>query len=419
MKNNLENAFKDSLNNLELPYDSAAWTAMSAKLDAVQPITPTPPKSTLGKWLIAAGTVATVSVGAYLYMNDKNEVTEQKQMTENSMEAEQAPNSENTVQNVLPSTSTEPIIVKPTNVTIEKNKKENHSTSQQGTQFVKSPSDNSINGQVSNGTNPNKQGSTHTVGTITPENIIAPTVKDICENEMVIVKNTNSVDLTILTPNKDRLIVKKETTFKSNNLEAGNYKIYANDNVISTFNVNHAPKVDFTIDNQSPFEDGLPSMPMETFSEGTSFTWMFDNTKNSAQGRTANAHFFTKGEHSVTLKGQNETGCSSEITKTVEISSDYNLFAPNAFEPHHSDIRRSKFIPNALLVRGSVFTMIIVNPKTGATLFSTSNAGDGWDGIDTNTGELVEENATFVWKVFLKNPLPGEKSEYSGTVIRK
>lgn len=419
MKDNLENAFKDSLSNHELPYDSAAWTAMSAKLDAIQPVATTPPASSVGKWIIAAGTVITVSVGAYIYMNNDKEVVESEKITNNVVQKnETVKPTVNTTLDVKQN-SQETVVNEEVNPSIDEQKKTTQSPSNPGTNpnIKHSGTPSQLPPAITDETSKNPK----ITPTINPtvESIIAPTVKDVCEHELTTIKNINSVDLIVLTPNKDRLVIKKQSTFKSDELESGNYKIYANDKLISTFTVNHSPKADFTIDDQTPFEDGLPSLPVETFSEGTKFTWNFDNSKNAAQGRIANAHFFTKGEHSVTLKTQNESGCSSEITKTVEISSDYNLFAPNAFEPNHSDVRRTKFIPNALLVRGSVFTMIIVNPKTGATLYSTSNAADGWDGVDRTTGELVGENETYVWKVFLKNPVAGEKSEYSGTVIRK
>ena len=41
-----------------------------------------------------------------------------------------------------------------------------------------------------------------------------------------------------------------------------------------------------------------------------------------------------------------------------------------------------------------------------------------WDGIDRNTGKLVDENKSFVWKVILENPEINEKPEYIGTVVR-
>ncbi len=419
MKDNLENAFKDSLDNLELPYDSAAWTAMSAKLDAAQPIATTPPASSVGKWIIAAGAVITVSVGAYLYVNSEKEVTQPQVITENPVKSE----------NTVDKKQTESTEITENSVNNDVN--ENVATEEKQTNVVVDNSNSSATVNKGNTTSPSSTPATSentntprstsgsTASTGQTESIVAPIVKDVCENELTTIKNSNSVDLVLVTPSKDRLVIKKNTTFKSDDLANGNYKIVANDKVISTFTVNAAPKVDFTIDNQNPFEEGLPSMPVETFSEGSKFTWTFDNARNTANGRVANAHFFTKGEHSITLAIQNEAGCNAEITKTVEISSDYNLFAPNAFEPNHPDVRRTKFIPNALLVRNSAFTMIIVNPKTGTTLFSTSNPIDGWDGMDKSTGELVGENETFVWKVFLKNPLPNEKSEYSGTVIRK
>lgn len=417
MKDNLENAFKDSLDNLELPYDSAAWTAMSSKLDAIQPTASTPPASTVGKWIIAAGAVITVSVGAYLYVNRDKEVAQTQVITENPVNAEKSVENKQTESTKI----TENSANHTTNELVETDKKQTNTDIENVNTAVNkgtstSPSSTPLTTET---TYTPKATNGTTTSTAQPESIITPIVKDVCENELTSIKNSNSVDLVLVTPSKDRLIIKKNTTFKSDVLSSGNYRIVANDKVISTFTVHAAPKVDFTIDNQNPFEEGLPSMPVETFSEGVKFTWTFDNSRNTVQGKTANAHFFTKGEHSITLTVQNDAGCKAETTKNVEISSDYNLFAPNAFEPNHPDVRRTKFIPNALLVRDVNFTMIIVNPKSGVTMFSTSNPIDGWDGVDKSTGELVGENETYVWKVFLKNALPNEKSEYSGTVIRK
>jgi len=37
MKSNIENSFKESLGNYELPYNADAWKALESKLDAKMP----------------------------------------------------------------------------------------------------------------------------------------------------------------------------------------------------------------------------------------------------------------------------------------------------------------------------------------------------------------------------------------------
>ena len=72
MKQNLENSIKSSLENFELPYDASAWSALSKKLDVVQP-TSTPPKSNLGKWGVAAGAAVAISIATYFIASNNEE----------------------------------------------------------------------------------------------------------------------------------------------------------------------------------------------------------------------------------------------------------------------------------------------------------------------------------------------------------
>ena len=62
--------------------------------------------------------------------------------------------------------------------------------------------------------------------------------------------------------------------------------------------------------------------------------------------------------------------------------------------------------------------MIVIDPADGAILFETSTADQPWDGIDRNTGKMVDENKSYVWKVILDQPESNEKPEYLGTVVR-
>ena len=68
--------------------------------------------------------------------------------------------------------------------------------------------------------------------------------------------------------------------------------------------------------------------------------------------------------------------------------------------------------------RDTPFHMIVIDPADGAILFETSTADQPWDGIDRNTGKMVDENKSYVWKVILEQPESNEKPEYLGTVVR-
>lgn len=429
MKDKFENSIKESLENFELPYDANAWNSLSKQLDITQPVN-TFPKSgfSSAKWIVAAGIIAVVSLGTYYIisnastekealLSETNATTETKS-TEISTEKENQPlkntsSAPDDTQNLTPTVSTH------TNGTKEQTSENSQKVekSSSSTNIVKG-SELEITEKTSTESSKGTELKSNPIE-IQKSSVIVPVVKDLCQGEFASVKNENSFDLTILTPQRDRITVRPSKSLKFELNQAGEYRILNGSDEIAHFNVGNAPKIDFTIDEQTQFEDGVPSIPIATYSDGTNFVWNFEGTKVTQQGKKAKAHFFTKGTKTITLTVESEKGCRSEISKTVTISEDYNLFAPNAFEPTHTDFRRNRFIPAALLVRDVQFTLFIVDPKTGNTLYATSNANDGWDGIDKNTGELVPQNSTYVWKVVLSNPLPGEKSEYSGTVLRR
>jgi hypothetical protein len=75
-------------------------------------------------------------------------------------------------------------------------------------------------------------------------------------------------------------------------------------------------------------------------------------------------------------------------------------------------------MPYALTVREVDFELIIIDPKDGAVVFESNDATLPWRGQDKRNGQLVEPSKTFIWRVILSNPQPGEKSEYKGTIVR-
>jgi hypothetical protein len=62
--------------------------------------------------------------------------------------------------------------------------------------------------------------------------------------------------------------------------------------------------------------------------------------------------------------------------------------------------------------------MIIMDPKSGETIFKTSDASSPWNGIDPRTNTYVTSGSTYVWKVKLFKPELNESSDYRGTITR-
>lgn len=434
MKNNFEQSIKDSLEGFELPYDPQAWTAMSKRLDAIQPVAP--PKGGAGKWIAAAGIVVATTVGVlYLTQKETPATTTTAQNSETVSDTKSTSNSRTGSQGTVEQTATQGDHDNSPAVAVQSHDQGatpagenpfgpgnsgnggNSSGGSKGSTFVKS-----------GGTSSGNTGTKPLDGIQTPDpflnvptpstQVIIPQVKNMCQGNQVTLTNENAFDLLIITPNRDEIRMRPgvKTTFTLN--QSGKYTIVrqiSKSDELGAFQANASPRPDFTIDEQTQFENGIPAIPLETYSEGSDFTWSFEGSKVVKRGTTSEATFFKKGTHTITLTSQNELGCKGSVSKTVTIDEDYNLLAPNAFMPDHSDNRKNRFIPYALSVRNVEFNMIIIDPRTGATIYQSSDV-QGWDGVDRTTGRMVDQNTTYIWKVSLKNPLPGERSEYSGTV---
>jgi len=105
----------------------------------------------------------------------------------------------------------------------------------------------------------------------------------------------------------------------------------------------------------------------------------------------------------------------SVIDEKQEIKFPSNLFAINVFNPNSSDSRFNRFIPHALTQRRVSFKMIILDPRDGGTVYETTETSMPWNGIDRRNGYEAEAKS-YVWRVELINPNPGEAKVYQGTI---
>ena len=81
-----------------------------------------------------------------------------------------------------------------------------------------------------------------------------------------------------------------------------------------------------------------------------------------------------------------EPGCSSEITKTVQIHPEHTFFIPDAFSPNGDGLN------DVFLARGTrVFSFEMqVFDRWGGIIFETSDIDLGWDGTNS-FGEVLNE----------------------------
>lgn len=434
---NIEQNFKNSLGNHELPYNANAWSSLSSKLDVQMPVSQgTAPAASKLKWIIGSGSIIVLSVVTYFLIfhygtktnTQNNPITNNDTPLENVSNERSNSKSNNLAEDVkfTDSNSSGNVETETTNSASDKtaNKEETQSVNNSNiTNESNSSSENFVANNVSN----NDRNNMSIASDIKTESelnntsggiITIPVVEDVCEGFAFEINNTNEVPL-VVSGSEIKITIPANTTKTISIAKEGNYSLGTLNNEVansvSTFRVERTPSVDFTIDTETKFENGLPTTKVNTDVIGESFEWSFNNQK--VTGRSAAAHFYTKGDHNIKLTVTANNGCSATAIKSLYINKKYNLMAENAFVPMDNDPRNSTFMPYALTVRNANFTLIVLDPSDGHMVYKTNDSSKGWDGTDMKTGNPVAFEKSYVWKVVVINPEPNERNEYGGNII--
>ncbi len=416
MKDGLENSFKEALNQFELPYDAQAWESLNKKLSAKKWY-----QATQIKW--SAALIIAIGVAAYF---------------------------------VLP-TSAERSIKETHNKTAKKetNSSSTVATNQRKTTPTTTPS------VVDNATNPKEIEPLMSPG-FTPPVVVAeliphsiPRILDqmdvlditdqAIDNQeptpayngqvaMIDFKNRCQGETLQLDADKrhERMInyAGKELHFSYNEAislkltEAGKVTLTANSGPygqfeeFGSFYVSATPTLNINSDRTLNYEDGLPKMNVQAESSEGQITWHSTNILNTNTGKNVELLAFSKGYAIVEAQVTASNGCTAKEKEMIQIPSDYNLLAVNAFNTQSQDSRNSTFMPYALTIRQTPFKLIVLDPDNGGLVFESSDASNAWDGIDHRDGKLIPANKAYIWKVVIERPVQGENGEYRGTIVR-
>jgi gliding motility-associated-like protein len=135
-----------------------------------------------------------------------------------------------------------------------------------------------------------------------------------------------------------------------------------------------------------------------------------DGTTSTAQEITY--MYRDTGTYWVTLVVIDDHGCMDTAYQRVVVFGDFKMFVPTAFSPNGDGIN-DFFYPGGIYFDAADFLMQIYD-RWGKLIWETRTPGQGWDGRDQNTGELVPEDA-YVFRVRGKD-FKGKYHEYVGTV---
>ena len=413
--NKFEENIKQSLENFEVPYDPKAWEKLSKKLDQKENKSNQKPTKGFNNFLFVGASTLIVA-GIYFIATQKSttlpKTTKQIAVSEN-----------NGPQKINISTGEIEVHTKNTKTAIKTNneKKElindekKHLSNQKV--FNKTEKKESIvNNETLTETNNLKTSLTQNI------EVEIPKTKSIyCENEFIIISNTNSIPLYLINEKGRKMYkIPANAANKYNIKESGKYEWLNEENGNKTykaFEIVENPNSNFSMSSELEFTDGIPKINCSTSSNATTTQWLL-NSKFINSNKDFTIAIFTKGLNSISLKVENNAGCKSTTVKTINVEDNYNLLAVTGFEPNHHDSKRNSFIPFALTVRNIPFKMVIIDPKNDKVIFETTDSSKPWDGIDQTTNEMVPENTTYIWKVTLFKTEKNEKSDYVGKITR-
>ena len=410
MKENIERIFKEQLEHYELPYEAGAWDALSKRLDG------TPSTPFYRKWWFAAS-IGTVLVGSATYFALHSTQTPAIVDTRPVAKLEHVPTASVPAPEAIPGQA------------------EANSQAQTTASADQQPTNNA--GYHHNEW-PVQQDVPAAIATITTPLafpvIVGPTPANntpqdaamlplrvpaaVCLGESITIENPNATELLVTLPNGKQQTVagKKTTTITAS--EPGT--IYLSSGKLrETIRVNEASsELYISMDASTLYENGIPTVKFDVSGAENDVHWGSNVTYKVENGNHVTVHPFTERRVTVTATSTDQNGCKVTQSESVSVQ-EYNLLAMEAFTPL-GDIQVNKiFMPVALSERLDVaFELTIYDARNGGQVFRTSDVTHGWNGIDERSGEIVPAGSTWMWKVVIKNPLPGEPKAYNGTITR-
>lgn len=415
MNGKLERILKEQLENYELPYESGAWEQFSKRLDG------TPSTPFYRKWWFAAS-IGTVLVGsATFFALSSNEETPQKQLAKTEETTAVVSNQSSaqptthTIKGTSPTTGAQNSVNRATDI-------QTSHTDQHTTNVTKiDPPVHNPSGTINSGSGDHTN-STTTVGgnngTTTPaDTYVKPQLpSSICLNESFTIENPNEQSLKIIYPNGKTKTIRGKQSLEIRPTQSGTISVETGRSTESILVNEPSSELYINVDASVLYENGIPTLKFDVSGTENAISWESNIAARTSDRNHLVVHPFTEREVTVNAITHDQNGCKVVQTETIRMAEAYNLIAPTGFTPSSGDARTNTFIPAALPMRDTPFEMTIMDPNNMTVLYTTSDASMGWNGQDGRTGQQVQIGTTWLWKVVMKNPLPGEPREYKGLI---
>ncbi|MDR0800949.1 hypothetical protein [Fluviicola sp.] len=423
---NIEQLIKESLENHELPYNEAAWESMSKRLDG------TSPSPFYRKWWVAAS-IGTVLVGSALFFT-MNSQSESAGNTQKDIPAltQNIKNSQTTKQNrkaafqhtVAPQTNTLHTKEKQTDIHQESNMVVAQNYSRPA---VVHPSSNPKDEPVKKETEGLQSLILATKPTPTDVNSSKPNILPVtfnkpkyCVGDEVEITNPNENLVVQVIQNEKNLLTIKPSSKKTFTASSeGMIEVQSGNQKQTAIVYGTTTDLYIHVDPTLIYENAIPAVRFSVSGNDNPVHWSVEKHASEVENGTFVVHPYKGTDIEVTVSSKDQNGCTVTEKKIISIPEEYKLNASKALDINSTDPRVATFMPFVLTKRNTPFELYIYDARSGRVIFKTTDPSNGWNGVDSNTGELLKNGSTVLWKVILGNPNPGEPREYNGTLVLK
>ena len=157
-----------------------------------------------------------------------------------------------------------------------------------------------------------------------------------------------------------------------------------------------------------------PKIQFKDLSSSNVIDWQWDFAGLGASTETNPSYVFPSddsGSYDVELMVTSDMNCTNEVTYTVQIGAESNLFIPNSFTPN-GDGLNDVFAPIGLGIVPSEYSMVIYD-RWGNLIYETTSLTRPWDGRIMNSTKMAS-NGSYVWKI-TANDETNENNKYDLT----
>ena len=181
------------------------------------------------------------------------------------------------------------------------------------------------------------------------------------------------------------------------------------------------PYVGFTA---SPQPTRVPDTHIEFESVNSSnvidWYWLFDSIQSLGVSDVPHPEFDfpidAGGEYPVTLVVTDENGCTSQITRIIEIYDMFALYIPTAFSPNNDGVNDAFYVQGAD-IDPNRFEMRVIN-RWGNLVFESFDPTKVWYGpADTESEHYSQDGVYFYSVVVYSLSNPAERKEITGSVL--